>query len=140
MEAARTDGPCTAPASRSSRLPSLVEIVLVNVEQDDEGLRREELEAAYPLRLIGRELLVADGRLAFEVPLYPFEQVILFIDNVSLRSLGSLETLVEALQSALQKFEVGEEELQHHVLNIAERVDRAVDVEHGIVIGTRARR
>ena len=112
----------------------LVEVVLVYVEQDDERLRCEELEPAKALGLIGRELLVADGRLAFEMFLDSLEQVTLLFDGVPLGGLRALGILVEPLQPALQQFEIGEQELQQHVSDIAEGIDRAVDVEYGIVL------
>ena len=134
MAAPRTDCPNTAPASRSSRPRCLVEVVLVDVEQDDEGLPRKELEPANALCLIGRELLVADGCLGLQPLFDPSEQVSFLFDGVALCRLRALGILVESLQPSLQQFEIGEEKLKHHVLDVAERVYRAVDVEHGLVV------
>ena len=127
-----------APARAGKRAlgtPDRGEVLLVEVEEVEEGLEAEEGEAADELLLGRRHRQAAEAAARFESRAEPGEQVPLLL---ALRVLHLLEVLLEPLQPRVDEDEVGQDELLLHAPDVRDRIHPAAGMRE--VLGRRSAR
>ncbi len=122
-----------APERRAEdRAGVLREVRLADVEDDQQRLCREQLKAAQPLLVVVRQRHLPQRRL----PLESGQQSVL--EEIPLASLlrlqASLDGLRETLQAPLDELEVGEDELEVDVGDVARGVDAPLHVLELVVL------
>ena len=103
------------------------EIGLVEIQDDQQRLRRQELEAAQPFRVVRGELERAQGPAGFERLAATLQDLLLL---AQLRGVGLLDVALEPFQPPFDDAEIGEDDLVFHRPHVARRVDRACRVRH----------
>ena len=107
----------------------LRQILLVEVQHDQQRLRREELEPAQPARIVRRQLQVAQ-RLALLEQRAAALQDLLFLLQLR-RGAGFLQISLEPFEPPLDDAEVREDDFVFHRPHVARGIDGAGRVRHG---------
>ena len=116
----------------------LRQILLVEIEHEQQRLRREELKAAQPPRVVRRQSSSRSGLPVFEQRAAALQDLLLLLQ---LRGgAGFLQIALEPLEPPLDDAEVREDDLVLHRPHVARRIDRAGRVRHRRDRGTCARR
>ena len=103
----------------------------VEVDDDQQRLRRQELKPAQPLEILALEIERAQRPALLERRPAEREHVALAFE---LGGAALLQILLEPLEPALGDAEVREDQLVFHRLRVARRIDRARRVRHGRIL------
>ena len=106
----------------------LRQILLVEVQHDQQRLRREELEAAQPARVLRRQLQVAERLAFFEQRAAALQDLLLLLQLG--RRAGLLQVALEPFEPPLDDAEVREDDLVLHRPHVARGIDGAGGVRH----------
>ncbi len=96
------------------------ELRFVQVDHDEQRLRRQELKAAQPLQVVAVEVECSQRLSVFERRLARDDDVTFALE---IRRFRFLQIFLEALQPPFGHSEVGKNQLVFHRLRIARRID-----------------
>src|SRR6185436_4169540 len=92
------------------------DVVLVEIDDEQQRLRREKLKAAQSLQILTGELQRTQWRSMFERVLAALDEIAFLVE---FRGLALLQVFLDALQSALRDAEVREDQFVLHRLRVA---------------------
>ena len=104
---------------------------LVEVDDDQQRLRREKLKAAQPLQIFALEIERAQRPSVFERRAAERDDVALALE---LGRAALLQILLEPFEPALGDAEVREDQLVFHRLRVARRIDRPRRMRHRRIV------
>ncbi len=123
-----------AGGDRRDQLGLAGDVALAHVEQHQDGLLGQEPEAPDGLGLVGIEAQVADGRARLEPGVDAPDDDLLALGGLALGLRAVLAAALEPLQAALGHGQVGQQELEVELLEIAGGIHAARRVRQGRVV------
>ena len=106
----------------------VADVGLVEIDHEQQWLRREELKAAQTLEIITSQTQRTQWLAVFECRLAALHQLAFFVE---LGGATLLQIFFESLESPFNDHEVGEDQLVFHRLCVARGIDRACRMRDG---------